>query len=173
MTAKAASTEASGAGWTIRRAKAGDAGTLHAMLAAMSGDLGCTDAFRCDPQALRRHGFGGVPLFRALLAERAGEALGMALYFPEFSTLRGQPGVYVQDLYVRRDMRATGLGRRLLSAVVRDASEAWGAAYLRLCAHETNVGALAFYRRLGFETDPGERALWIEDDKFHELGGIG
>lgn len=172
MTAKAASAEASGAGWTIRRAEAGDAGMLHAMLAAMSGDLGCTAAFRCDARALRRHGFGSVPLFRALVAERGSEALGMALYFPEFSTLRGRPGVYVQDLYVRRDMRATGLGRRLLAAVVRDASQAWGAGYLRLCAHETNAGALAFYRRLGFETDPGERPLWIDGARFSELGDM-
>ncbi|HUF86132.1 MAG TPA: GNAT family N-acetyltransferase [Thermohalobaculum sp.] len=172
MTAKTASARTSGTGWTIRRAEAGDAGALHAMLTAMSEDLGCAAGFRCDPQDLLRHGFGAVPLFRVLLAERGGAALGMALYFPEFSTLRGRPGVYLQDLYVRRDMRASGLGRRLLAAVVRDASQAWDAAYLRLCVHETNAGALAFYRRLGFGTDPGERPLWIEGARFSKLGDM-
>ncbi len=156
-------------GWSIRRAGAEDVAAVQAMLAEMSAELGLGESFRCDAEALLRHGFGAAPLFRALLAERAGAALGMALYFPEFSTLRGRPGVYVQDLFVRPGARATGLGRRLLGAVARDGWEAWGAAYLRLCAHEANPRALAFYARLGFRTDRGERPLWIEGGAFETL----
>lgn len=145
---------------TIRRAMEADAETLQALLAAMAEELGA-EAFRSDAAALRRHGFGDAPLFRALLAEAGGEALGMTLYFPEFSTLRGRPGVYVQDLYVAGRARASGLGRRLLAATARDARD-WDAAYLRLCAHATNAPALEFYRRLGFATDAGEQLHWIE-----------
>jgi GNAT superfamily N-acetyltransferase len=118
--------------------------------------------------ALRRHGFGLAPLFRALLAEYGGRVLGTAVYFPEFSTLRGKPGVYLQDIYLRPEARATGLGRRLLRAVLRDAAE-WEAAYLRLAAHEGNADALAFYARLGFQTDPRERPYWIEGTALDRL----
>ena len=153
---------------TIRRALEADAETLHALLAAMSDDLGHPESFFADAASLRRHGFGPKPLFRALIAEVAGQPLGMTLYFPEYSTLRGQAGVYVQDLYVARPARGSGLGRRLLAETARDARD-WGAAYLRLSAHGTNANALAFYRRLGFLTDPEERILWVDGEAFDAL----
>jgi GNAT superfamily N-acetyltransferase len=154
---------------TIRRAVEADAGILHELLGALSGEIGYGAAFRADIDGLRRHGFGPNPLFRALLAELDGQARGLAVYFPEFSTLRGRPGVYLQDLYLRPDARACGLGRRLIGAVIRDAAD-WQAAYLRLAAHTGNEAALAFYDRLGFQTDPQERALWIDGMGLTELG---
>jgi GNAT superfamily N-acetyltransferase len=146
---------------TIRRAVERDCDTIAELLAALSAEIGYPDPAAGKAAALRRHGFGLAPLFRALLAEYGGRVLGTAVYFPEFSTLRGKPGVYLQDIYLRPEARATGLGRRLLGAVLRDAAE-WEAAYLRLAAHEGNADALAFYARLGFQTDPRERPYWIE-----------
>ncbi len=159
-------------GWTIRRATADDVPTLSGLLAEMSEELGVTAASRCGARALRRHGFGETPLFRALIAERRDHALGLSLYFPEFSTFRGRPGVYVQDLFVRPEARSTGLAREMLAATARDGAEGWDAAYLRLTAHETNPRALAFYARLGFGTDTGERPLWIDGGAFRRLGGM-
>jgi GNAT superfamily N-acetyltransferase len=156
---------------TIRRAVEADAVVLHELLAALSCEIGYEASFRADIDALRRHGFGPRPLFRALLAERAGKSLGIAVYFPEFSTLRGRPGVYLQDLYLRPDTRALGLGRRLIGAVVRDSAD-WEADYLRLAAHSGNEPALAFYERLGFQTDPQERAWWVEGAHLSKLGEV-
>ncbi len=158
--------------WSIRRATADDVAALSRLLAAMSEELGVTAASRCGAEALRTYGFGAAPLFHAVLAEQDDEALGLVLYFPEFSTLRGRPGVYVQDLYVAPAARGSGLARDLLGAAARHGAEAWDAVYLKLTAHETNARALAFYARLGFETDPGERPHWIDGAAFHRLGGI-
>lgn len=158
--------------WSIRRATADDVSALSRLLAAMSEELGVTAASRCGARALRTHGFGAAPLFHAVLAERDARALGLALYFPEFSTLRGRPGVYLQDLYVAPAGRGAGLARELLGAAARHGAEAWGAAYLRLTAHENNSRALAFYARLGFETDAGERPHWIDGAAFDRLGGL-
>ncbi|HUS56325.1 MAG TPA: GNAT family N-acetyltransferase [Thermohalobaculum sp.] len=155
----------------IRRAIEADATVLYELLLALSSEIGYGAAFRADAEAFRVHGFGSRPMFRALLAERAGSPLGLAVYFPEFSTLRGQPGVYLQDLYLCPDARASGLGRRLIGAVIRDAAE-WRASYLRLAAHTDNAGAIAFYERLGFRSDARERA-WMADGKhLIELGEI-
>jgi len=158
-------------GVIIRRAVESDVATLYRMLHALSTELGYGSTFGSDAAGLRRHGFGPRPLFRAMLAEEGATALGAAVFFPEFSTQRGQPGVYLQDLYLMPEARASGLGRRLLGAVVRDAAE-WGAAYLRLAAHEGNEGALAFYERLGFTSDPREQPLWVEGPALGELGAI-
>jgi len=156
---------------TIRRAVEADVEILADLLAALSAEIGYPDSAAAKVAPLRRHGFGPVPLFRALVAERDGQALGTAVYFPEFSTLRAKPGVYLQDIYLCPEARATGLGRRLLGAVLRDAAD-WEAAYLRLAAHEGNDVALAFYARLGFRTDPRERPHWIEGAALDELRGI-
>lgn len=156
---------------TIRRAVEADAGALHEMLAALTREIGYEARFRTNIAGLVRHGFGPNPLFRVLFAERDGSTLGIAVYFPEFSTLRGRPGVYLQDLYLRPDARALGLGRRLIGAVIRDAAD-WEADYLRLTAHSVNEPALAFYARLGFQTDPQEQAWWVEGAHLAELGEI-
>ena len=57
----------------------------------------------------------------------------------------------------------------MIGAVIRDAAD-WQAAYLRLAAHAGNEAALAFYDRLGFRTDPQERALWIDGLHLTKLG---
>lgn len=156
---------------TIRRAVEADVSVLCELLLALSVEIGYGAAFRTDAEALRRHGFGARPMFRALLAERSERASGVAVYFPEFSTLRGLPGVYLQDLYLRPDARTSGLGRRLIGAVIRDAAE-WQASYLRLAAHTDNEDALAFYERLGFRSDPRERALMVDGKHLTSLGKI-
>jgi GNAT superfamily N-acetyltransferase len=152
----------------IRRAEAADPATLAGLLSALATEIGYGETYRGDADALLRHGFGVEPRFRALLVERAGKALGTALYFPEFSTQRGRAGVYVQDIYLRPGARSGGLGRKLLAAVLRDAAE-WDAVYLRLVTHDDNAKALAFYARLGFRSDPRERPQMIEGTALEKL----
>ncbi len=98
------------------------------------------------PESLRAHGFGETPRFRALIAE-ANEPLGLVLYFPEYSTWRGQIGLFVQDLYVSPAARGLGLGRRLLAEAVRQAD--WRPQFLSLMVSRSNIPARAFYTSLG------------------------
>lgn len=157
---------------SIRAAGPDDARRLHQALAALARDLGVPERFHATPRDYARHGPGGDGLFRALLAEAAGAdpVLGAATYFPEFSTLRGRPGVYLQDLWVAPEQRGSGLGRRLLATVVREAA-AWGAAYMKLATHMTNADAVGFYRRLGFKTNPDEMSFLIEKAGYARLEG--
>ncbi len=155
---------------TIRPAIAEDLRVLSRMLAALSAEIGYESPAADDVASLLRHGFGVRRLFEALIAQRRAHPVGLAVYFPEFSTLRRRPGVYVQDLYLLPEARGLGLGRRLIGAVLREAV-AWEAAYLRLAVHDDNAEALAFYRRLGFQTDANERAFWVEGAALEQLTG--
>ena len=90
------------------------------------------------------------------------DAVGLAVFFYEYSSWRGVPGVYVQDLYVAGHLRGKGLGRELLDAV-RERSRHWGGRYMKLTVYDRNPAALAFYRRLGFEFCDDELPLVLRD----------
>ncbi len=138
------------------------------MLRGLAAYLGETDVAGTSEEAVLRHGFGERPLFRVVIAEDRGP-VGMALFFPHFSTWLGRPGVYVQDLFVDEAARGTGLGRRLLAEVARVAGAEWGAAYMGLSVARANEAARGFYARLGFTALEGEVSLRLFDGAFAAL----
>ena len=101
-------------------------------------------------EALRKHGFGDRPLYEAILAEEQGKSIGLVVFYPDFSTMRGAPGVYVQDLYVLDEWRGIGVGRMLLSEAMKAAELGWDARYLTLGVNPKNSAARAVYERMGF-----------------------
>ncbi|MGA8261337.1 MAG: GNAT family N-acetyltransferase [Arenicellales bacterium] len=153
---------------TIQAARPEDAPAIHAMLRALSTALDREDELQSSPEDIARYGFGGTPAFETIIARRGGEPVGLALFFFEFSTWRGRPGVYVQDLYVAAGMRGTGTGRGLLAAVAERAA-ARGAVYMRLSIHSGNAEGAGFYERLGFEAS-NEKILVLEGAGFSALG---
>lgn len=152
----------------IREGRPEDAGAVLSMLTALAGELGLGGSFAGTEAAIRQHGHGARPLFSTLIAE-AEAPLGLALYFPHFSTLRGQPGVYVQDLWCAPAMRGQGLGSDLLAAVADAAARDWGAAYMALSVHGHNADAGRFYARLGFEPAPDDRPAVLGGQGFAAL----
>ena len=98
---------------------------------------------------LRRHGFGPEPRFEALLAFFDDEPAGFALFYPDFSTWRGRPGLFLEDLYVREWARGRGVGRRLMTRLAALAVERdWPALHFNVLDWNPARG---FYRRLGIE----------------------
>ena len=130
----------------FRAARAGDVPVLRTMVQALSAEDGGQHNVASEA-ALLTHGFGPRPLFQAVIAE-TDTPLGMAIYFADFSTHRGEPGVYVQDIFVIPAARGAGLGPRLLAAVM--AHQEFGARYMTLAVNPSNTGATDFYRGLGF-----------------------
>jgi GNAT superfamily N-acetyltransferase len=66
------------------------------------------------PEDLLRDGWGTQPKFRVLIAEWDGEPAGFALFFYNYSTWQGRPGLYLEDLFVRPAFRGRGIGKALL-----------------------------------------------------------
>lgn len=106
---------------------------------------------------LRRTLFGDHPSAWGLIAELDGAAAGFALYFFNFSTWQGRPGLYLEDLYVAPGHRGSGVGKALLERLARIAVE-------RDCGRfewsvlDWNEPALKFYESLGAEA----QAEWVK-----------
>lgn len=143
---------------TIRMATVEDVAVIHRLLSELETTLGATAKIKRKAEDLGQFGFSNDPLFEALIAWNGAEAVGLAVYFREFSTWLGKPGVYVQDLYVAPSQRGTGLGSKLMQAVYDRALD-WSAAYCKLMVHADNEAAIAFYKRLGFHVVSGEHVL--------------
>jgi len=153
----------------IRPAHHEDADAITAMLTRLASEIGDREVFLSDVETIARYGFGEQNLFHCLIAESGEKHQGLALFYPVFSTMRGKPGVYVQDLWVDESARGQGLGARLLAGVAGQAASQWEAAYLKLTVYADNSNANAFYRRLGFRGDERDRPMAIVDDAFQKL----
>jgi GNAT superfamily N-acetyltransferase len=137
---------------TIRRAVPGDAQAI-ASLAAELNRLMREPADHFTPERVLRDGFGDVPLFHCILAERDGEVVGYAMWVPAYSTEYGVPGSYLQDLHVAERVRRQGIGRALMAAVGAEAKRQ-GLSFVWWASKIWNHEAQAFYRALGAVDEP-------------------
>lgn len=137
----------------IRPASIEDVPVMDMLLKDLADFLGERGTYCRNPEVLKRYGFGDHRLFNTMLAFSGPEPTGICIYFSEFSTWRGEPGVYIQDLYVVPSLRGSGVGLRLITATRDYARSSWDAAYVRLSADRSNLQAIHFYKRLGFEID--------------------
>ena len=92
--------------------------------------------------------FGQRPYAEVVFACLEGAPVGFALFFHNFSTFLGKPGIYLEDLYVRPEARRHGIGRRLLAYLARTALER-GCARLDWAVLDWNTPSIGFYRSLG------------------------
>lgn len=149
---------------SIRPATERDASLLHGLILRLAAATPAGKDVSSVPEDLARH----AARFEALIAERGGEPVGFCLWFASFSSWRGEPGVYVQDLYVAEDARGTGLGRRLLAETARRARQQ-GARYLRLSVASHNATARGFYRSTGLAHAEDERIYQAVGETFDRL----
>jgi GNAT superfamily N-acetyltransferase len=94
--------------------------------------------------------FGAHRYAEVVFAVSAGAEVGFALFFHNFSTFRGKPGIYLEDLFVRPQARGRGIGRELLAWLARTALER-GCARLDWAVLDWNAPSIGFYRSLGAE----------------------
>jgi GNAT superfamily N-acetyltransferase len=94
--------------------------------------------------------FGRRPAAEVVVAEVSGQAVGFALFFVTFSTFLGRPGLYLEDLYVKRAFRGRGIGKALLTHLARLAVDRdYGR--VEWAVLDWNSPAIEFYERMQAE----------------------
>ena len=135
----------------LRRATPEDLDTIIELIHALADYEREPDAVRLDRDALREHLFGPRPYAEVILAEtETGQSAGFALFFHNFSTWEGKPGIYLEDLFVRPEFRGHGFGKALLKELAVIAVER-GCARLEWSVLDWNEPSIQFYRALGAE----------------------
>jgi GNAT superfamily N-acetyltransferase len=134
---------------SIRPATPDDAPALVALIRELAVYEKLEHEAVASPDDLRRALSGPRPTAEALIAEADdGRPAGFALFFHNFSTFVGRPGLYLEDLFVRPEHRGAGLGKALLLALARLAVER-GCGRMEWAVLDWNEPAIGFYRSLG------------------------
>ena len=103
---------------------------------------------RFDEAVMAQKLFGPRPFAEVLIGEIDRTPQGFALFFHNFSTFEGRPGIYLEDLFVRPDARGSGLGKALLGKLAALAVER-DCARLEWSVLDWNTPAIDFYKALG------------------------
>jgi GNAT superfamily N-acetyltransferase len=140
---------------TIRRATPADVDTLVELIRGLAEFERLTDILEVTADRLAEDLFGARPVIEAMLAERDGTAIGYAIFHPTYSTFRGRPGLYLEDIFVREEARGSGAGVRLLAEVAALARSR-GCHQVSWVVLDWNRGAIDFYERLGAEPSDGD-----------------
>jgi GNAT superfamily N-acetyltransferase len=101
-----------------------------------------------DEARLHDHLFGPRPYAEVLLAESEGTVVGFALFFHNYSTFVGKPGIYLEDLFVEPAHRGKGFGKALLRALARLAIER-DCGRLEWAVLDWNEPSIQFYKAIG------------------------
>ena len=132
----------------IRPATPDDVPTIAELIRGLAEYEHLADQVVLDDARLRAHLFGPRKFAEVLLAEEGGEVVGFALFFYNYSTFLGQPGIYLEDIFVRPEKRGRGHGKALLAALARLAVEN-DCGRIEWSVLDWNAPSIAFYRSLG------------------------
>ncbi|MDG2114391.1 MAG: GNAT family N-acetyltransferase [Actinomycetota bacterium] len=131
----------------IRYARPEDAATILHFITELAIYEREPDAVETTVDSLRAQLEMEHPPFECLLAEVDGEARGFALFFQNYSTWRGVPGVHLEDLFVPERHRGTGIGKLLLATLARITAER-GCARLEWQVLDWNQPSIDFYEAI-------------------------
>ena len=132
----------------IRRAEEGDVPVLLQFIKKLALYERLSHVVTATEEILRRNLFGEKSVAEAILAEYQGAAAGFAVYFYNFSTFEGKPGIFIEDIYVDESHRGEGLGLAMFMHIARLAKER-GCARLEWSVLDWNEPAIRFYKNLG------------------------
>ena len=135
-------------GAMIRSATIDDVAAIAAMIRELADYEVLTDEVTLDEGLLREHLFGERRYAEVLVAETNGDVVGFALFFHNYSTFVGRPGIYLEDLFVKPAFRKHGYGKALLKGVAKLAVER-GCGRLEWSVLDWNEPSIAFYKALG------------------------
>ena len=157
-------------GLTLRQAQLRDVEVIVELIRELADFEGLTHLLQVTPEKLRPHLFGEKPAAECLVAEladapgqRGGSVVGFALFFTNFSTFLAQPGLYLEDLYVKPALRGQGIGEALLTRLARLAVER-NYGRFEWSVLDWNENGIRFYQRMGATVMPDWRICRVTGD---------
>lgn len=126
------------------------------------------DSFEITEEKLSNVLFGNDSFVQALVAEFEKHICAYAIFYPNFSTFRGQLGMYLEDIFILREFRRLAIGERMLRKIAGIAARR-GFERIDFQVLDWNESAIGFYERLGAVCDDSDRHFKITDKAFAEL----
>jgi len=133
---------------TIRNATPDDAGVILSFIRALADYEKLSDQVTATEDDLRSSLFGESKVAEVLLAHEGEAPVGFALFFHNYSTFLGKPGIYLEDLFIKYEYRNKGYGKALLVHLARLANQR-GCGRFEWSVLDWNTPSIEFYRGLG------------------------
>lgn len=154
--------------FTIRRATEDDVPVILRMIKGLAEYEKLAHDVVATEEGLREALFGPRPYAEVVIGVVEAEPVGFALFFHNFSTFRGAPGLYLEDLFVEPRWRGRGYGKRLLVHLAALAVER-GCQRFEWSVLDWNEPAIEFYRRAGAELLGDWRICRVTGDALRTL----
>jgi GNAT superfamily N-acetyltransferase len=138
----------------VRLATPADVPAILQLIVALATYEREPDAVAATEQSLLETLFADNTQVHAYVAEINNQVVGIAIWFLNYSTWTGRPGIYLEDLFVADEARGTGAGKALLQALAREA-QARGCARIDWAVLDWNTPAMDFYRAIGGRPQSG------------------
>ena len=158
-------------GLAIRSAVEQDTSLILSFIRGLAVYEKMQDDVVATEEGLRESLFGDRRVAEVLIGEWEGTPAAFALYFHNFSTFLGRPGLYLEDLFVTPEMRGKGIGKAMLSCLAHIAKE-------RRCGRfewsvlDWNEPAIGFYRSLGALPMDGWTVFRVTGEALDRLAGV-
>ena len=149
----------------IRNAVPEDVHIIHQFIKELAEFEKLLDQVKTSKQELQKVLFGEKSFIEVLIAEYDNSPAGYALFFPNFSTFIGKPGIYLEDLFVKSEYRGKGIGKALLEMVISLAKER-NCGRVEWSVLTWNQSAIDFYNARGAYQLEDWQILRLTEDKF-------
>jgi GNAT superfamily N-acetyltransferase len=156
---------------TLRFAEAHDTKTILGFIKELAEYEKLSHEVVTDESGLRKTLFGERRVAEVVIADFDGKAAGFALFFHNFSTFLGKPGIHLEDLYVQPGMRGHGIGKTLLSFLAKIAVERH-CGRLEWAVLDWNEPAIGFYRSLGARSMDGWSTFRLDDQALIDVSKV-
>lgn len=149
----------------IRTAFEKDVAAIFSLIKELAEFEKLSDQIKTSEHELHKTLFGDDKFVEILLADYDGEIVGQALFFKNFSTFLGKPGIYLEDLYVKPEMRGKGIGKALLDKIIAIAKER-NYGRVEWSVLDWNEPAIDFYKKIGAKPMGDWTIFRLTSDKF-------
>jgi GNAT superfamily N-acetyltransferase len=140
----------------LRPASREDCAAIVGLIGELAAFENLSHLMEITPARLNLHLFGERPVIECVVVEQGGQLIAFALFFTNYSTFLGKPGLYLEDLYVQPAHRGCGVGKMLLLHLANLAN-ARGCGRFEWSVLDWNAGAIGFYERMGATVMPDWR----------------